>query len=166
MELAPADLDRGADGEQPVREAGGNAAERGGAEPIGLIPVTDREQRLDLVRGQQSAVDPVPADHLEPRLPQARRFPGPSQRCQYVSEIDVRAFQAEMIVDLLGELHGVANMGDTLVAAAEAGQIDAEHGECPDLRLGCAELPGQGERLLGYRQRFRIATGHHQPARE
>ena len=41
VELAAADLDDGADDEQRVREARGDAAERGGAEPVGLVPVAD-----------------------------------------------------------------------------------------------------------------------------
>ena len=71
-----------------------------------------------------------------------------------------------MITDLLGELQGLANIGDALLAAAELGEIDAQHGERPDLCLACAETAGEHERLLGYRQRLRIAPGHHQPPRE
>ena len=58
VELAAADLDVGADDEQPVREARVDAAERGGAEPVSLVPVADRQQRLDLVRDEQSTLDP------------------------------------------------------------------------------------------------------------
>ena len=77
---------------------------------VGLVPVADREQRLDLVRDEQRAVDPVPAHRLEPRLPQSRRLSGPSEHRQHVGEIDVRSVQADAIADLLGELQGLAKM--------------------------------------------------------
>jgi hypothetical protein len=128
VEFAAADLDLGAHGEQPVPEARGSAAQRDGAEPFGLVPVADREQRLDLVREEQGAVYPVPAHHFEPCLPHSRRLPGPSQLRQHVAEIDVRAFQAKVITNLLGQLQGLAKMGDTLLAPAEAGEIASEHG--------------------------------------
>ena len=38
--------------ERHVREVGGDAAQRGGTEPVGLVPLADREQRLDPVRGE------------------------------------------------------------------------------------------------------------------
>ena len=124
-------------------------AERGGAEPVGLVPVADREQRLDPVRDEQGAVDPVPAHRLEPRLRQPRRLSGPSQHRQHVGEVDVRSFQAEAIADLLGELQGLPKMREALLAAAEVGEVAAEHGERSDLRLACADRPSERERLLG-----------------
>ena len=115
---------------------------------------------------EQGAVDPVPAHRLEPRLPQSRRLSGPSQHRQRVGEIDVRSLQAEAIADLLGELQGLTKMGDTLLAAAEVGEVAAEHGERSDLRLACADIPSERERLLADRQRLRVAPGHHQRPRE
>ena len=166
VEVAAADLDVGADDEEPVREVRGDAAQRGGADAVGLVPVADREQRLGLVRDEQGAVDPVPAERLEPRLPQSRRLAGPSQHRQRVGEIDVRAFQADAIADLLGEPQGLPKMRETLLAAAEVGEVAAEHGERSDLRLACADTPSERERLLADRQRLRMAPGHHQPSRE
>ena len=55
VELAAADLDLRADGEERGPEARGDTAERGGAEPVGLVPVADREQRLDLIADEQGA---------------------------------------------------------------------------------------------------------------
>jgi hypothetical protein len=142
VELATAGLHVGADGKQPVREARGDAAQRGGAEPVGLVPVPHREQRLDLVRHQHGVVDLSPAHHLEPRPAHTHRFPEPSQHRQRVGEIAVRAGQAEKIADLLGELQGLTKVGDTLLAAAEVGEVGAEHGDRSHLCLACADTPG------------------------
>jgi hypothetical protein len=166
IELAAAELDVGSDDEQRVREARGEAAERGGAEVVGLVPVADPEQRLDLVRDEQGAVDAVPAQRLEPRLPQPRRFPWPSQHDQHVGEVDVRPVQAPVVADLFGELHGVAKMGQALLGAAEVDQVAAEHGERPDLCLAGADIPRERERLLADRQRLLVALDQHQPRRE
>ena len=84
-------------------------------------------------------LDPVPAHGLEPRLPQLAPTPGPSQHRQRVGEVDVRSFQADPIADLLGELQRLTKMGEALVAAAEVGEVDAEHGERSDLCLACAD---------------------------
>ena len=73
---------------------------------------------------------------------------------------------ADEIADLLGELQGLAEVGDTLVAAAEVGEVAAEHGERPELCLAGADAPRQRERLLGDRQRLRMPPGHHQRACE
>ena len=105
---------------------------------------------------------PYRRSRLEPRLPQSRRLSGPAQHRQHVGEIDVRSFQADAIADLLGELQGLTKVGETLVAAAEVGEVAAEHGERSDLCLACADTPSERERLLGNRQRLRIAPGHHQ----
>ena len=83
------------------------AAQRGRARAVRLVPFADREQRLDLVRDEHGAVDPVPADHLEPRLLPAAPIPWPSSFVSTSVKIDVRAFQAERITDLLGELQGL-----------------------------------------------------------
>ena len=57
-------------------------------------------------------------------------------------------------------------MGETLLAAAEVGEVAAEHGERSDLCLACADVSRERERLLADRQRLRMAPGHHQPSRE
>ena len=68
-----------------------------------------------------------------------------------------------MIADLLGEPHGVTEVADAFVAAAEVGKVAREHGERPDLGLAGAGLAGERERLLGQRQRLRVPPGHHDP---
>ena len=166
VELATAYLDAGADGEQPVREARGDAAERGGAEPVGLVPVARRDQRLDPVRYEQRAVDPVPAYHLEPLLPHLRRLSEPAQHRQNIGEMDPCSLLADVIADLLGELHGLTKIGDTLVPAAEVGEIGATHRERSDLRLACADVASEGECLFADRQRLRKAPEHAQRPRE
>ncbi len=114
----------------------------------------------------RALLDAVPAHRLEPRLPQSRRLSRPSEHRQHVGEMDVRSFQADAIADLLGELQGLTKMGETLVAAAEVGEVAAEHGERPALRLACADGARERERLLADRQRLRMAPGHHQRSRE
>ncbi len=76
--------------------------------------------------------------------------------------MDPCPLQAHAIADLLGELHGLTKIGDALVAAAEVGEVGATHGERSDLRLACADVPSERERLFGDRQRLRMAPGHHQ----
>ena len=110
-------------------------AERGGAHAVRLVPLADREQRLDAVGDEHGAVDPVPAQRPRARLPQPRRLSRPAQHRQRVGEVDVRPLQAQRIADLLGEPQGLAQMDQTLLGAAEIGQVAAEHGERPDLRL-------------------------------
>jgi hypothetical protein len=78
----------------------------------------------------------------------------------------VGAIQAQVIAGVLGESHGVPEIGQPLVGAAAVGEVDAEHGERSHLGRGRAGLPGQRERLVGERQRLRVASGDHQPARE
>ena len=111
-------------------------------------------------------VDPVPASRLEPLLPQSRRLAGPAQHRQHVGEIAVRAFQADAITDLLGELQRRTNLGETLLGAAQVGEVHAEHCERSDLCLARADRAGQRKRLLADRQRLRMAPGHHQDPRE
>ncbi len=166
LELAAADLDAGANREQPVGEARGDAAEGGGAEPVGLVPIADRDQCLDLVRDEQRAVDPVPAHLLEPFLPQSHGLSEPSQHRQHVGEMDPCSLQAEVVADFLGELQGLTKIGEPLLAAAEVGEVGAAHRERPDLRLACADNPSERERLFADRQRLRAAPGHPQRPRE
>ena len=78
----------------------------------------------------------------------------------------VRSLQADAIADLLGELQGLTKMGDTLLTAAEVGEVAAEHRERSDLRLACADIPSERERLFADRQRLRMAPGHPQHPRE
>ena len=166
VELAAADLDLRADGEERGPEARDDAAERGGAEPVGLVPLADREQRLDLIADEQGARDPVPANRLEPLAPKSRRLAGPAQPGQHIGEIAVRPFQADAITDLLGELQRRTNLGETLLGAAQVGEVHAEHRERSNLCLGCADTSSERKRLLGDRQRLRMAPGDHQYPRE
>ena len=166
VEFAAVDLDKGADDEQRVGEARRDAAERGSAQPFGLVPVTARVQRLDQIRDEHGAVDPVPAHRLESRLPQSRRLSQPSQHRQRVGEVDVHAVEAPVIADVLGALQGLAKLGDTLLGPADVGEVDATHGQRSDLCLACADTPSERERLLGGRQRLLIAPGEHQAPRE
>ena len=62
---------------------------------------------------------------LEPRLRHPRRLPGPSQHRERVREVGVRPLQAEVVADLLGEPHGVTEVADAFVAAAEVGEVAA-----------------------------------------
>ena len=138
-----------------VGEARADAAELGSAQSFGLVPVTARVQRLDQICDEHGAVDPVPAHRLESRLPQSRRLSQPSQHRQRVGEVDVHAVEAPVIADLLGELQGLAKLGETLVGSAEVGEADAAHGQRSDLCLACADGASERERLLGDRQRLR-----------
>ena len=142
------------------------AAERGGAEPSASSqsPIASSAS----IRFATSRVLSIPYRRITSSagLPQSRRLAGPAQHRQRVGEVDVRAFQAQVIADLLGEPQGLAKMGETLLAAAEVGEVGAEHGERPDLCLARADLPGERERLLADRQRLGVAPGHHQPARQ
>ena len=99
VEFAAADLDLATYEHEPVPEARGDAVERGGTEPLGLVPVADRDQCLDLVHDEQDALNPVPVHLLEPRLPQSRRLSRPAQHRQRVGEIHVRPFQADEIAE-------------------------------------------------------------------
>ena len=130
--------------EQHVREVRGDAAERGGAERCRPRP-TRRSRAAPRCWFATSTVLSIPYRRidLEPRLPQSRRLPRPSQHRQHVGEDDVRSFQAEVIADLLGELQGLAKMAEALVGAAEVGEVAAEHGERPDLCLARADTPGR-----------------------
>src|SRR6185312_15778936 len=103
---------------------------------------------------------------LSPACPSRADSLSRPQHCQRIGEVGVRAGQAEVIADFLGELQGPAEVGGTLLAAAKVDEVAAEHGERPYLCLACAELPGQRERLLADRQRLRMAPGHHHPSRE
>ena len=153
--------------EQHVREVGGDAAERGRAEPVGLVPVADREQRLDRCSATSTALS-IPYRRItsSPACPSRADSPGRPSIVSTSVKLTYAALQAEVIADLLGELQGLTEVGEALLAAAEVGEVAAEHGERPDLCLACADLPSERERLLGDRQRLRVAPGHHQPARE
>ena len=70
------------------------------------------------------------------------------------------------IADLLGEPQRLPELREALVAAAEVGEVAAEHRERPDLRLARADRASERERLLADRQRLVVAPGQHQPARE
>ena len=75
-----------------------------------------------------------------PVLPQPRRLARPSQHGQHVGEVDVRPFQADAIADLLGELQRLGrSRARPSVAAAQVGEVDAEHGQRSDLRLARAD---------------------------
>ena len=162
LEFAAADLDHGAYEHEPVPEARGDAAERVGTEPLGLVPLADRDQCLDLVHDEQDALNSVPVHLLEPRLPHSRRLSWPAQHRQHVGEIHVRPFQADEIANLLGELQSLTKMVEAFFAVAEEGEVAAEHGERSHLCFAGADLPSERERLLANRQRLRIAPSHHQ----
>jgi hypothetical protein len=57
-------------------------------------------------------------------------------------------------------------MGDTLLGAAEEGEVDAQHGERSDLCFACADSSCERERLFADRQRLCVTPGHHQSTRE
>ena len=57
-------------------------------------------------------------------------------------------------------------MGDPLLAAAEIGEVAAEHRERSDLRLARTDISSERERLLADRQRLRVAPDHPQNPRE
>ena len=152
VEVTPADLHVGADDEGHVRIAGGEDAQGSHAGPFGFIPVADREQRLDPVGGEHRIVDAVTADGLEPRLPQPGRLPRPSQHGQHVGEGDVHPLQGHRIADFPGEPHGLPEPGEALVAAAEVGEVAAEHGERPQLGRPCLRRSRELQRLLADRE--------------
>jgi len=54
----------------------------------------------------------------------------------------------------------------TLLTAAEVGEVGTDHRERSDLGLPRPDLPSQAQRPLADRQRVRVAPGHHQPARQ
>src|SRR6185437_14163816 len=69
-----------------------------------------------------------------------------------------------VIADFLGQLTGLTEVGDTFVAAAEVGEVDAERGECSNLRLSSPDVAGERERPFADWDRVRMAPGDHQPA--
>jgi hypothetical protein len=71
-----------------------------------------------------------------------------------------------VIADLLRELQGLTEVVETLLAAAEIGQIVADNHERSDLCLACADAPRESECPLGGRQRLLMAASQHQSARE
>ena len=57
VEVAAADLELCAVDERHVRPVGGDGAERGGADAVGLVPLAARDQGLDLVGDERACVD-------------------------------------------------------------------------------------------------------------
>ena len=107
LERATADLDGGADHEQPAVEVCAGGPQSGGTEPVGRVPLADREQRLDLVRHQQRGlVDPLATHASSPALPEPRRLSRASELHQRVGEVDVSSLKAEPVADVLGQTAG------------------------------------------------------------
>ena len=165
-ELAAADLEIGAEHEGHVRVVGGDRPKRGGARVVRPVPLPDREQGLDPVRGQHGVVRLVCAHCLEPFLPEPRRLGRPPEHREHVGERDVRSMQSQWVSELLGELQGLPELRETLVAAAEIREAAAEHRERPALRLPRADGARERERLLAERERLLVAPEQLQPARD
>ena len=165
VELAAADLEIGAEHEGHVRVVGADHPKRGGARVVRPVPLPDREQGLDPVRGQHGAVRLVRAHCLEPFLPEPRRLGRPTEHREHVGERDIRPVQSRWVSELLGALQGLLELRETLVAAAEIGEAAAQHCERPALRLPRADRARERERLLAERERLLVAPQELQPAR-
>ena len=72
----------------------------------------------------------------------------------------------QRIAELLGELQGVAKMGEALLAAAEVCEVPAEVLDCPGLDRVRADRTCECERLLTDRERLVEAPGERQSVRE
>ena len=88
-EVAPPELELGAVHEQHVRIVGGDAADRSGTEPVGVVPLAGRDERLDEVGDEHGRVAAVAAHDLEAAAPDLDGLAGPSEHHQHVGERDV-----------------------------------------------------------------------------
>ena len=122
------------------------------AGPVGLVPVADREQGLDLVCDEHGIVDPVTAHGFQRCRCQACRLPGPAQHGQHVSERDIGPLESHGITAFAREPHGLREPSEALVTAAEVGEVAAEHGERPQLGWACPDRSREHERLLADRE--------------
>ena len=99
----------------------------------------------------------------EPFLSEPRRLARPAEHRQHVGERDVGAVQSPGVADRLGELQGVPELREALVAAAEVREVAAERRERPDLGLLRADRARELERLLADRERLLVAPEQRNP---
>ena len=165
VEVAAADLELGAVDECLMRPVGSVGAERGDADAVGVVPLADRDQGLDLVGDERDLLDPV-APGGRPPPPPAGPTPRTSQHRQHVGEKDVRSVQILWNAALLGELQSQPELRKALVTAAEVGEVYSEHRERPKLGPARADRTGELERLLAGRTRLLVAPGQHQGVSE
>ena len=149
--VAASDLEIGAHEEQVVRVVGGDGAQCGSTDAIRFVPVAARDQRLDPVGDERRLVDAVEAQLHECRLRQLGRLLGTAEHRQHVGEMGVRSVERDRIAASLGELQGQPELREALVAAAEVGEVDAEHGERAELCAPRADRTCNRERLLADR---------------
>jgi hypothetical protein len=90
VEVAAADLQAGAHDEGVVGQVGRHGAECDRADAVGLVPLADRDQGLDLVGDERGLIEPVAVQRLERGRREPRRLAWPSQHRQHVGERDVR----------------------------------------------------------------------------
>ena len=69
VEVTAAGLEAGAHDEGLVGQFGRHGAERGRADAVGLVPLADRDQGLDLVGNERGQIEPVAVQRLAARSP-------------------------------------------------------------------------------------------------
>src|SRR5262249_37916511 len=148
VEVAAADLERCAGDVSRMRPARRNSPERGGTHPVRLIPLADRQQRLDLVDGERRVLHAVVPGEIESLRRYAERLAWPSDQRQHVGEERVCPLQIVRGTVGLEEPHGPPELHDALLTASEVSEIDSEHRDREVFGPGCADRTRERYSLL------------------
>ena len=151
-----------------MRVVGGDGAERGRADAVGLVPLADRDagprpgwRRACCDRARSARMPSSPAS-AEPR-----RLAAAAQHRQHVGERDVRPVQSPGVAALLGELAGPCR-----AARGPRRRGRGRRGPLPSTvsaRSSASRAPtarASASACSQIRQRLLVAPGQHQPVRE